>query len=267
MDPRHQAVDERLVEGGCVYCGCAFVDARELERLRVEGPEDQLDEAANRQRTRDHVPSRALLDEPFPPNLPVVECCHACNNGFSLDEQYLVCLLECVVSGGTEPDLFERTRVARILRESAALRERITATRREGVTGPAWEMDRQRVQKVVMKLARGHVAFEEYPRLSEPASVNFVPLLLMSPETRCRFESGYDGSPLLPEVGSRALGRIAQDASGSVWVDVQPGRYRYALTADSTGVSVRLVIREYLACSVSWACREVWDLPNQGSRQ
>ena len=252
MDPRHQRVDERLIEGGCVYCGCALVDARELERIRAEGPEDQLDEAVKRQRTRDHVPSRALLDEPFPPNLPVVECCHACNYGFSLDEQYLVCLLECVVSGGTEPELFERTRVARMLRESAALRERITAARREAATGPAWEMDPQRVQRVVMKLARGHVAFEEYARLSEPSSINFAPLVLMSAETRCWFESGYDGSPLLPEVGSRALGRIAKDASGSGWIDVQPGRYRYAFTAHRAGVSVRLVIREYLACSVSW---------------
>lgn len=253
MDPRHRAVDERLVEGGCVYCGCALVNASELECLRVEGREDQLVEAMNRQRTRDHVPSRALLDEPFPPNLPVVECCHACNNGFSLDEQYLVCLLECVVSGGTEPELFERTSVARILRESAALRERIAAARREVVTGPAWELESQRVQRVVMKLARGHVAFEEYPRMSEPASVDFVPLVLMSPEARSRFERGYEDSPLLPEVGSRALGRLAQGASGGGWDNVQPGRYRYAFTSHSTGVSVRLVIREYLACSVSWA--------------
>jgi hypothetical protein len=47
MDPRHLFVDERLT-GTCVYCG---------------GQPD----------TRDHVPSKAFLDDPLPPDLPVVE--------------------------------------------------------------------------------------------------------------------------------------------------------------------------------------------------
>lgn len=46
--------DDRVL-AGCVYCG-AFPD------------------------TRDHVPSRMLLDKPFPGKLPVVPCCSSCNN-------------------------------------------------------------------------------------------------------------------------------------------------------------------------------------------
>jgi hypothetical protein len=37
--------------------------------------------------TRDHVPSRVLLDEPYPENLPVVPACKSCNSGFSADEE------------------------------------------------------------------------------------------------------------------------------------------------------------------------------------
>lgn len=76
MDPKHLFVDERL-KGSCVYCG---------------GPPE----------TVDHVPSRVFLDDPLPENLPVVEACRECNGGFSLDEEYLACLLECVMTGTTD---------------------------------------------------------------------------------------------------------------------------------------------------------------------
>lgn len=49
--------------------------------------------------TKDHVPSKILLDEPYPENLPVVPCCSKCNSSFSLDEEYVACLLECAIHG------------------------------------------------------------------------------------------------------------------------------------------------------------------------
>lgn len=67
MDQLKDYADDRLISG-CTYC-------------------DGLAE------TRDHVPSRVLLDSPLPENLPVVGACWACNNGFSKDEEYFVCLL------------------------------------------------------------------------------------------------------------------------------------------------------------------------------
>jgi len=76
MDPRHVVgMDERLTAEMCVYCG---------------GAEPS---------TRDHVPPKVFLDEPYPPGLPVVGACEGCNLGFSLDEQYLACLIGCVMCG------------------------------------------------------------------------------------------------------------------------------------------------------------------------
>lgn len=43
--------------------------------------------------TRDHVPPKALLEEPWPPNLRTVPACEACNGSWSLDEQYLALVL------------------------------------------------------------------------------------------------------------------------------------------------------------------------------
>lgn len=153
MDPNHirKRIDERLVDTGCVYCGCLLVDTIDLDRLRAEGPAGRLDEAVSRQRTRDHVPSRAFLDRPFPPNLPVVECCRRCNNGFSLDERH--CLpswrrmwrsragvLRARAGGSNAPD-------------SATCRRERLASARRSFDGTAWEMESERVSHVVVKLA------------------------------------------------------------------------------------------------------------------
>jgi hypothetical protein len=58
--------------------------------------------------TRDHCPSRVLLDEPLPSNLPVVPACAACNSSFSGDEEYVACLISCVVAGSTDPEAMSR---------------------------------------------------------------------------------------------------------------------------------------------------------------
>ena len=41
--------------------------------------------------TDDHVPSKVLLDEPYPDNLIVCPSCLKCNNELSDDETYLAC--------------------------------------------------------------------------------------------------------------------------------------------------------------------------------
>ena len=52
----------------------------------------------------DHVPSKVLLDRPFPANIHVVETCAECNSGFSADEEYFAAFLGSVMSGSTDPE-------------------------------------------------------------------------------------------------------------------------------------------------------------------
>ena len=108
MDPNQLFADERY-SMYCVFCG-------------------------NVPTTREHAASKTLLDDPLPDNLPIVGSCHECNNGFSSDEQYLACLLDCIISGSTDADKMQWTKTAATLRRSPALplesrrSSRLTAT-------------------------------------------------------------------------------------------------------------------------------------------
>ena len=79
--------------------------------------------------TRDHCPSRVFLDAPYPDNLPVVPACSACNGSFSEDEEYLACLISCVLAGSTDPDAVPREKIKKILDRKSALRARIEQSR------------------------------------------------------------------------------------------------------------------------------------------
>src|SRR6266508_2272367 len=144
MDPSKLFADERFALL-CVYCGADPT-------------------------TTDHVPSKVLLDEPYPDNLPVVQACDACNNSFSRDEPYLACLVEFAVTGSVDPNSVHRQKVRRILIERPALASLIQSCRREGESGTVvWEADVGRVRNGVLKLARGHAAYEcSEPLLEEP---------------------------------------------------------------------------------------------------
>ncbi len=199
------------------------------------------------------MPSRILLDDPFPENLPKVASCRACNQGFSLDEEYVACLLDCTLAG-TVDGVLQRPKVRRILSKKPALAARLrTALVRRG-DDTTFTVEHERVKNVVLKLARGHALFE----LSEvfrddPDSVGIVPLSTLSLGERERFEEPPSGIRAWPEVGSRAMQRAVivtmGHESGVIypeWISVQPGRYRY-LAFEST---VRIVLSEYLACEV-----------------
>jgi hypothetical protein len=213
----------------CVYCGGAI-------------------------ETRDHIPSKVLLDDPLPENLPVVPACLACNSGFAPDEDYFACLIECVLAGSTDLEKLTRAKVKRILARAPALAKRIEAARKEQADDIIFAVEHERVKTVVLKHARGHAAFDlNEPQHSDPTAVAIRPLGLMSSTERAAFE--IPGTGLIapwPEVGSRMMQRLVEgriEAGG--WIVVQRGRYRYAASVDA-GVSIRLVFSEYLGCEVAW---------------
>lgn len=199
--------------------------------------------------TRDHVPSRVLLDQPFPSDFPVIGACQPCNNRFSIDEEYLACLVECVLTGSTDPARVGRPKVARILEGAPALRQRLEAACIVGGNGCEFAVEHARVARVLVKLAIGHVLHELHEVASDaPSEVWFHPLVLLDDETRNAFES-VDAPIVWPEVGSRAMQRMAAGEYG--WLEVQPGRYRFLATVGGS-TRIRMVLSEYLACAVLW---------------
>jgi hypothetical protein len=217
-------------QGFCVHCG---------------GPYE----------TDDHMPSKVFLDRPYPENLPVSPACAECNESFSRDEEYLACLLECVIAGEVNPDVVGRENISRKLRRQPALAARLAAARRLDGETVVWEAEVARVRNVILKLARGHAAFElNEPQLDDPLSMRFLPLSAMSIGERQSFEQEQASPAIWPEVGSRAMNRLIA-VDGEVfeegWLLVQEGRYRYRVLQDD-GLRVKIVIREYLAAEVRW---------------
>lgn len=241
MDQLNNFADNRLIRG-CIYCG---------------GPAD----------TRDHVPSKCLLEQPYPANLPVVGCCDSCNQDFSKDEQYFVCLIESVLCGSTNPEKIERPSVARIMQNSPALRQRIENSKTEVDGQIAFVPEIERINNVILKLARGHAAFElSQPCRTKPDHFWCCPLPLLSQESREAFDSVHFQQGF-GEVASRNMQRLLvtqmtlhsengkQQNVGMIingWVDVQDDRYRYLAIDDMGVVIIRIVIAEYFACEVAW---------------
>jgi hypothetical protein len=205
---------------------------------------------------RDHVPTRGLLQAPLPENVPVIPVCLDCNKGFSPDEEYTIAFLGCVLSGSTEPSEQRSDSIAAILKGNDKLRRTLERAKKEYTTvGGArrinWEPESKRIERVIIKNARGHVFFElGEPVFEEPSSVWFKPFEIMTASERAHFEIGADEA-FWPEVGSRLLTRVVegQDLEDG-WIVVQPGVYRYSVT--QSPIRVRLIIYDYLAAEVCW---------------
>lgn len=241
MDQLNNFADERLIRG-CIYCG---------------GPAD----------TRDHVPSKCLLERPYPENLPVVGCCESCNHHFSKDEEYFVCLIESVLCGSTDPEKIGRPSIARIMQNSPALRKRIESSRIEVDGQVSFTPEIERISNVMLKLARGHAAFDLSQLCrTQPDHFWCGPLLSLPQETREAFNSVHF-QQLLGEVGSRNMQRLFvtqmtfQAKNGEQqtvemfinnWTDVQDDQYRYLAIDDVDGLIIRIVVAEYFACEIAW---------------
>jgi hypothetical protein len=203
--------------------------------------------------TNDHCPSKVFLDEPLPANLFVVPACFECNNGFSADEEYLACLISCVIAGTTEPQDLGREKIRRILNFKPALKTRIEQSKSMSDGAAMFMPEWKRVRSVLLKLAKGHALYELHESCSEdPEHCVVLPLILMNDEQRNDFENP-DTSSIWPEVGSRAMQRLVsgKDMSPSGWIVVQQGRYRYKASIVE-GIDIRIVINEYLAAHICW---------------
>jgi hypothetical protein len=202
------------------------------------------------------VPSKVLLDEPYPDNLIVCPSCLKCNNELSADETYLACLLECVITGEAAPSKMRRPKIARVLQHNDALLKGLEQARSGGEDGKIWGIENDPVKTVLLKLARGHAAYEHnQPQLQEPDRLDFRPLCTLTKSERAAFENTEGGRfAAWPEVGSRAIQRLLildADVYSEGWITVQDGNYRFHVS-DENGTAVKIVLREYLACQVVW---------------
>ena len=190
-------------------------------------------------------------------------CAARATRGFSTDEEYFTLLLHSVLAGSTDPDAHEG-RIARGLRRHNMLRHRIEGGKvtRMASSGQAqleWTPELERVNRVVVKNARGHVCYEYgIPILGDPRVVAALPLEKMSEESLREF---YDTGSLLSawaELGCRMMTRVVtgQDLNDAGWIVVQEGVYEYSVDDWGIGTRVRSKICDYLATVVCWETPE-----------
>ena len=236
MERIEEFVDDRL-GGSCIHCGAWDTSSK------------------------DHVPSKCLLREPHPENLPVVRICGNCNNSFAADEEYLFLFLSCVRAGSAEPNRQEDPKAGRALRHHQNLRRMIEGSKtvRKTIDGEeqyTWAPEIGRINRVVVKNARGHALYEcAESILDAPDHVWTRPISSLSASQREAFEAtrGDGAFAPWPEVGSRMMTRLitGQDLVDG-WVVVQNGVYRYRLD-QSGSILVKSVLFEYLATEVGWS--------------
>lgn len=234
MEEVEEFTDERQ-KGWCIHCGTTISTVTT---------------------NWDHVPTKGLLDRPLPPHVPQVEVCRQCNSGFSLDEEYFVTFLSCVLSGSTAPQAQANPKIQRALTRNPALVARLHAAKRtitthSGGEKTIWQPEIERINRIALKNARGHAFFEfGEPMLGEPDRVWAMPLVSLTDRQRAEFENVESSG--WPEVGTRMMTRMASGADlDEGWVIVQDDVYRYAVLQEGT-LLVRSVIRNYLATEVFW---------------
>lgn len=222
--------DTRLL-GGCLYCG---------------GPTT----------TSEHIPPKAFLDEPYPANLHTMKSCETCNNGYSVDEEYVSCLIDVAICGSTVSSAQLRPKVVQTFERKPHLARQIESQRFLEKNDVVWIPDHCRVSRIIEKVARGHASYDLglrdlAPQNGRTAYVECAPLSLFSDAQREAFERPNDLCGW-PELGSRAFYRVIADFRNAMtdWTMVQEGRYRYMALPD--GPMVKIVLSEYLACQVSW---------------
>ena len=237
MGPLEDFTDERLKQH-CIHCGVFLADCDANE---------------------DHVPSKCLLDRPLPDNPPRVAVCAECNSSFASDEEYLSVFLAAVLTGDAVPDADRFPKAAAAVRRNPRLHAQIARARQEQLTlfgepEVLWTPDVGRVERVLVKNARGHVLHElGEPMTGPPKSVAFLPVTRLSADQRAEFEY-IDYGSAWPEVNSRLMQRLLGiEPLEDGWVEVQPDVYRYAVMHYGGVVIVRTMLRDYLATEVIWA--------------
>lgn len=203
---------------------------------------------------RDHVPSKILLDKPYPENIPVVPSCVDCNSGFSIDEEYFACAIECASCGTANIDELTRESIKKSLRRNHKLHERIELAFDSNGEG-GLNIETERFENVLLKCAFGHLKFENSEtEFTKPNQIWFKPIHTLTEEEE-RIFCSVSEMEKAPEIGSRAMQRLYLSEDGKPiesWIHVQDGVYSYFVSISMGLKIVRIIIQNYLACEIAW---------------
>lgn len=231
---------EKSSKNGCIYCG----------------------RHAN---TREHVPSKAFLVEPYPKNMCVVPACFECNNGYSEDEKYVSCFLD-VLKSAIYNDYDCNAYTIRRLSHDGNLKKLLDEQIKVIDEKVYYTIDEKRFYNIILKLAKGHAGFEldcvcfDYSKIK--MTYDFV--FNMS-ESDIEAFADVPEISVVHEVGSRCCNaplvlrnvKTGEDSAFLFWHEVQENQYRYQTLYNEDGkISVKIVIYEMLYCRIDFLKRK-----------
>lgn len=205
----------------CVYCG---------------GPEE----------TRDHVPSKLLLEQPLPPNSLTVPSCLTCNSGYSDDERYVRDALHHVGFGNySQEKIAPGGVVARSLDHSPLLARKLERAHVGGEDGSIlFQPELHRFERIMAKLAvglwygryRGFVGASLFRCEAVEHTRSLSPELLHLTSLQGFARLAW------PDVGSRRLHNAAEtwldqqaERRERVWTKVQANVFEYLFVPERSG--------------------------------
>ena len=189
--------------------------------------------------SREHVPPRLLLEKPYPENLRTLPACRACNQGFSLDEQYFLVLLGQIATSSKLAQKIEPGGVLdRALTRAPALDERVVSALEVDDDGRVViRPEHDRVQRVIAKVAHGLyvLRYRRNPRLRDVEPIAAYPYNLK------------DQRP--PDI---ILGTYSERFRPKRWIHVQPRIFSY--------VFVRRPGRKHQLCCIMDFHETLWGV-------
>ncbi len=124
----------------------------------------------------------------YPFFLVTSRCCWDCNHGFSLDEVYFACFLECLIHGTTEIEKPTRSKIKETLIKTPPLHRKLSEALVLKDKKTHLKIDENAVENVLIKLAKGHIAYEtSAPRLNKPTHLAYKPIKTMSEDDPGRY--------------------------------------------------------------------------------
>jgi hypothetical protein len=219
----------------------------------------------NKADTREHCPSRAFLNKPYPTDLPTVPACKHCNNGFSADERYTSAYINYLY------EYYEIGNIDILVPSNENISDNNDARKaaERFVQNPYSD---ERLMRIFTKLAIGHVVYEmsagyySQEHTIRIARITYGIKPLLEPAEWKELERAeIITNEILPEVGSRAFRNIyvvemeMNSVEGNLnripmllmdWVDVQAGYYKYQVYLKNEQVWVKMIIRDFLYCEV-----------------
>lgn len=103
--------------------------------------------------TREHIIPRCFLNEPYPDNLPTLPSCRKCNNSFSLDEEYVMYLIDYLKSIEVNDGEFTRLKAEKAFKHNGKLEDRMIESLEVLDDGVCFNVEMDRVERIAKKIS------------------------------------------------------------------------------------------------------------------